>query len=285
VDFKYSSDRYFETLGIPLLEGRAISEDDMGHARRVAVINRAFAAEYFGGKSPLGRQIKVPALATGPYAVQPPWFEIIGVAEDIRDQDPESPAQPTIYVPAALDRFPDAPVLVHTATAPVSLLNSLRNVVADLDKDLPVLSSVMLRDRLDQICYSEPRFALTMLGTFASLGLMLASIGIYGVLSYSVSQRAHEIGVRMALGAQASEVRWFFLKAGPRSLLVGIAIGEPVSIALARILQNRIWGIKSADPLTLVTVSLVLTAVGLAACYVPSRRATKVDPMMALPFE
>ena len=283
-EFKYSSDRYFETLGIPLLEGRAISEDDMGHARKVGVINRAFSTKYFGGKSPLGRQIKAPFLATGPYAVQPPWFEIIGVAEDIKDQDPESPAQPAIYVPTAVNGFP-TPLLVHTATAPVSLANSLRNVVADLDKELPVLRTVMLRDRLDQVCYSEPRFVLTMLGAFASLGLMLVSIGIYGVVSYSVSQRTHEFGVRMALGAQAAEVRWLVLKAGLRSLLVGIAIGVPVSIALARILQNRIWGIKSADPLTLVAVSLVLTAVGLAACYIPARRATKVDPMVALRFE
>ena len=284
VDFKYSSDRYFETLGIPLLEGHAISEDDMGHARKVAVINRAFATKYFGGKSPLGRQIKVPALATGPYAVQPPWFEIIGVAEDIKDQDPESPAQPTIYVPTAVNGF-HAPLLVHTATVPVSLANSLRKVVADLDKELPVLRTVLLRDRLDQIWDSEPRFVLTMLGTFASLGLMLVSIGIYGVVSYSVSQRTHEIGVRMALGAQANEVRWLVLKAGLRLLLMGIAIGVPASIALARVLQNRIWGIKSADPLTIAAVALLLTAVGLAACYVPARRATKVDPMVALRFE
>jgi putative ABC transport system permease protein len=120
---------------------------------------------------------------------------------------------------------------------------------------------------------------------FASLGLVLVSVGVYGVLAYHASQRTHEIGIRMALGAQAAEVRWLVLKAGLRSLLMGIGIGVPVSIALARILQNRIWGIKSADPLTLVAVSLVLTAVGLAACYIPARRATKVDPMVALRFE
>jgi putative ABC transport system permease protein len=285
VDFKYASDRYFETLGIPLLSGRAISEEDMDHARKIAVINRAFVTRYFGGKSPLGRQVKAPALATGPYAVQPPWFEIVGVAEDIKDVDPESPAQPTIYVPPSVNGFTYAPLLVHTAVAPVSMSNPLRKVVADLDKELPVLNIVMLRDRLGKIWYSEPRFVLTMLGTFASLGLMLVSIGIYGVLSYSVSQRTHEIGVRMALGAQPNKVRWLVLNAGLRLLLMGISIGVPASIALARILQNRIWGIKTADPLTLGAVVLVLAAVGLAAAYLPARRATQVDPMVALRFE
>ena len=153
-----------------------------------------------------------------------------------------------------------------------------------MDKELPVHVET-LRNDIAQVWYTAPRFVLTMLVTFASLGLVLVSIGVYGVLSYHASQRTHEIGIRMALGAQAAEVRWLVLKAGLRSLLAGIGIGVPVSVALARILQNRIWGIKSADPLTLVAVSLVLTAVGLVACYIPARRATKVDPMVALRFE
>ena len=124
-----------------------------------------------------------------------------------------------------------------------------------------------------------------MVLAFAALGLTLVSVGVYSVLSYAVSRRTHEIGVRMALGAEATDVRTMVLKSGLRWLLVGIGIGVPASIALARILQNRIWGIKSADPLTLAAVSLLLTAVGLAACYIPARRATKVDPMVALRYE
>jgi putative ABC transport system permease protein len=164
------------------------------------------------------------------------------------------------------------------------LLNSLRHEVAVIDKELPVADSMTLRDRMD-FWYTEPRFVLTMMGAFAALGLALVSIGVYSVLSYTVSQRTHEFGVRMALGAEATDVRQMVLKAGLKWLAVGIGIGVPASIALARILQNRIWGIKSADPLTLVAVSLLLTVVGLLACYIPARRATKVDPMVALRYE
>jgi putative ABC transport system permease protein len=174
---------------------------------------------------------------------------------------------------------------VRPAGEPARLTNAVRRTLADIDMELSMDGPLAVRERLDKNWYAEPRFALTMFVAFALLGLVLVSIGVYGVLSYHASQRTHEIGIRMALGAQTAEVRWLVLKAGLRSLLAGIAIGVPASIAVARILQNRIWGIKSADPLTLVAVSLVLTAVGLAACYIPARRATKVDPMVALRFE
>jgi ABC-type antimicrobial peptide transport system permease subunit len=133
--------------------------------------------------------------------------------------------------------------------------------------------------------FTEPRLATTILVAFGALGLALVSVGVYSVLSYAVSRRTQEIGVRMALGAEATDVRWMVMISGLRWLLVGIGIGAPVSIGLAKILQNRIWGIKSADPLTLIAVSLLLIVVGLAACYFPARRATKVDPMVALRYE
>ncbi len=167
----------------------------------------------------------------------------------------------------------------------MTLANAVRQMLNDMDKELPVYGPRTLRQDISSWWYTEPRFVLTMLVVFASLGLILVCIGVYSVLSYAVSRRTQEIGIRMALGAQATDVRRMVMVAGLRWLAVGIGIGVPASIALAKILQNRIWGIKSADPLTLVAVSLVLIAVGLAACYIPARRATKVDPMVALRYE
>ncbi len=277
-----SSDRLFETAGIPLLQGRTFSEEEYVQRRKVAVINRAFVNKYFGGENALGRRIKVPERASGPDPIPEPWFEVVGVVGDIRENGPDNPPEPSIYVPYW--RWAGVALLVRTVADPASLTNSLRREFAAIDKDLPV-GARPLRDVLAEVYYVEPRFVMAMLVAFAALGMMLASVGVYSVLSYAVSQRTHEIGVRMALGAEATDVRRMVLKSGLRWLLVGIGIGVPASIALAKILQNRIWGIKSADPLTLAAVSLVLTAVGLAACYFPARRATKVDPMVALRYE
>jgi putative ABC transport system permease protein len=177
---------------------------------------------------------------------------------------------------------------VRTVGEPTLLLNSVRHEVMAIDKELPVTAPYFgwtLRDMLTNNWYAEPRSHLTLLAAFAGLGLALVCVGLYSVLSYSVSRRTHEIGVRMALGAEATDVRRLVLVAGLRWLAVGIGIGVAASIALAKILQSRIWWIKGADPLTLATAALVLTAVGLAACYFPARRATKVDPMVALRYE
>jgi len=279
-----ASDGFFETMRIPLLEGRSISEEDYAHARMVAVINRSFVKKYFAGENPLGRQITLKEMSDPPYSIKSPSFEIVGVAGDIRDNGPAEPSQPAMYIPYTVVGFQWGSLLVRTAQAPAALLNPVRREVAAIDKELP-LEGDPLRDILNRNWFTDPRFVLTLMSVFASLGLTLVLIGVYSVLSYSVVRRTREIGVRMALGAQATDVRRMVMMSGLRWLAVGIGIGVPASIALARILQNRIWGIKSADPLTLVVVALVLTAVGLAACYVPARRATKVDPMVALRYE
>jgi putative ABC transport system permease protein len=283
--FEASSDRYFQTVGIPLRQGRTIAEDDLAGARKVAVINQAFVNKYFGGENSLGRQIKVPHFAEAPFSMAQPWFEIVGVVGDIRDNGPDNPPEPTVYIPLTLGFGWNDALLVRTVGDPMRYVKSVGRAAAEIDKEVPLTFSESMRDRLNLKWFAEPRFVMTLLLIFASLGLTLASIGVYSVLSYSVSQRTHEIGVRTALGAEATDVRRMVLKAGLRWLLVGIAIGAPASIALARILQNRIWGIKSADPLTLIAVAALLAVVGLAACYFPARRATKVDPMVALRYE
>jgi predicted permease len=278
-----ASDAFFETAGIPLLQGRGFSKEEYLHRRKVAVVSRALAEKFFAGETPLGRLIKVPERAWNFDPIPDPWFEVIGVAGDIRDNGPDHPPDPSIYVPYW--RVPNFGVLVRTVGEPASLMNTLRREVAAVNNELPVEDVSLLPDVVSRGYYVEPRFVMSMLVAFASLGMALVSVGVYSVLAYAVSRRTQEIGIRMAMGAQAGDVRWSVVKVGLRWLAIGIAIGVPASIALARILENRIWGITSVDPVTLLAVSVVLTAVGLTACYVPARRATKVDPMVALRYE
>jgi putative ABC transport system permease protein len=278
-----ASDGYFATLHIPLLKGRAISEEDFKLARNVAVINRLFATRYFPGEDPLGREITVKGMASPPYSVKSPSFEIVGVVGDFRFSGLDQPSQPELYVPLSVVGFSRSSFLIRTATAPGLLLNPLRREVAAVDKELPVQAEP-LEDMMNQ-WLTEPRFVVTLMSVFAALGLTLVLVGVYGVLSYSVTQRTREIGIRMALGAQVADVLRMLLGSGLRWLLIGIGLGVPASVGLAKALQNRIWGLKAADPLTLVIVAIFVTAAGLAACYIPARRATKVDPMAALRYE
>jgi putative ABC transport system permease protein len=278
------SDGIFATLRIPLLEGRDITEEDFKLARRVAVINQSFVRKYFADQNPLGREIIVKQLTAPPHSAKSPSFEIVGVTGDIRDNGPDQPSQPAMYIPYTVLGVPWGTYLIRTAVEPGLLLNSLRREVASADKELP-LEGEPLQDILKENYFTEPRFVMTLMSVFAALGLALVLIGVYSVLSYSVTRRTHEIGVRMALGAKAADVRWMVIKAGLRWLLAGIGLGVVASIGLARVLAHRIWGLKSADPLTLAVVAVLLMAVGLAACYFPARRATKVDPMVALRYE
>jgi putative ABC transport system permease protein len=282
---RFSGDHFFETLGIALLQGRTFSEDDLLHSRRVALVNRAFVSKYFPRENPLGRQITVVLKDIyGTNAGQHDGLEIIGVVADTKPNGTVPTFQPGIFLNFTNAVNPDmgwAQILMRYQGDKSGLANSVRSVFMGMDKELPVDTGWTLQNGLDRN-FTEPRLILTMLVAFASFGLVLASIGVYSVLAYSVSRRTHEIGVRMALGAEAGDVRWWVVKAGLRWLLVGVGIGVPASIALAKILQSRIWGIKSADPVTLIAVAALLTAVGLAACYFPARRATKVDPIVAL---
>ena len=279
-----TSDGFLETARIPLLGGRRISEEDYKLARKVAVINQTFVRRHFPGENPLGRQITVKDLTNPPFSLKSPTFEIVGVIGDIQDNGPGEPSQPAIYIPYTVAGSGWTSYVVRTAAAPGLLLNPLRHEVASMDRELP-LEGEPLESILEENWFSEPRAVTTLMSVFASLGLVLVLIGVYSVLSYSVTRRTHELGIRMALGAEAGDVRRMVMLWGLRWLAIGIGIGVPASIGLAKILQNRIWGLKSADPLTLAVVAVILIAVGLASCYIPARRATKVQPMAALRYE
>jgi putative ABC transport system permease protein len=279
-------DGFFETAAIPLVQGRTISEEDLIHARPVAVVNRAFVNKFMAGTAPLGRQIKVtPPSWLGVSQAKNEELEIVGVVADTRHvgDTMELLAKPQVLFPTTLWGPPFYEILVRTVGNPANLVNTVRQEFASIDKELPV-EVAPVRDDFQPL-YAEPKFVLGLLMGFAGLGLTLACIGVYSVLAYALSRRTQEIGIRMALGAEAPDVHKMVMKSGLRWLLVGVGVGGAASIALAKIFQNRIWGIKSADPLTLAAVSVLLIAVGLAACYFPARRATKVDPMAALRCE
>jgi len=281
----YCSDDCLETMHIPLLEGRSFSEADLVHASNVAIVNQTFVKKFFGGVRPLGERVKVKEfLWGGAVDTKPRWFEVIGVAGDARGEGPEAPIVPQIYIPYTVGGLSFVTITLRSGVDPMHLARSVEQVIWSLDKDLQVTFDTY-GDDLRRAYFSQPRFVMTISMAFASLGLVLVSIGVYSVLSYAVSRRTREIGIRMALGAQPIDVRRMVMIAGLRWLVIGIGIGVPVSVALSKILKSRIWGIESADPLTLVAVSSLLTAVGLAACYVPARRATKVDPLVALRYE
>jgi putative ABC transport system permease protein len=279
-----ASDGFFETVRIPLLRGRSISGEDFKLARTVLVINQTFVTKYFAGEDPVGRQITVKELANPPYSVSSPSFEVVGVTGDIRDSGPVEASHPAFYIPYSVVGHRLNFYLLRTAGAPGLLMNPLRREAAVIDEELP-LEGQPLESILEENWFAEPRFVTSLMSAFAALGLALVLIGVYSVLSYSVARRTHEIGVRMALGADPGDVRRMMLKSGLRWLLVGIGFGVPASVGLAKVLQDQISGLKSLDPLTLVTVSVFLIFVGLVACYIPARRATKVDPMVALRYE
>jgi putative ABC transport system permease protein len=281
--FRLVGDQFFKTLGIPLLAGRTISEGDLVQNRHVVVVNRAFVNKYSAGENPLGRHIRLRPPAWFP-PISDNEFEIVGIVADTMHADEWEPTvKPQIFLPATICGLPWERVVVRTAGNPTALLNAVQKQFAAVDNGLPVSADLLRHDFL--YWYTAPRFLLAMLAGFALLGMVLVSIGVYGVLSYAVSQRTQEFGIRMALGAQVADVRRMVLMWGLRWLAIGIGIGVPASIVLEKVLRNRIWGIKSADPLTMVVVSLVLASVGLAACYVPARRASKVDPMVALRYD
>ncbi len=267
---------YFRTLGIPLKMGRIFDNRDREGSPSVALVNESFARRYFPGEICLGRRVES-------WVHKNDWLTIVGVVGDVRDWVEGKP-NPEIYLPYLQAGEPYMTVLVHTAGNPMLWAGAVRRQVASVDKDQPPHDLASLEE-LRASSFTPRRVNMLLVAAFATLGLTLASVGIYGVVSYSVSQRRHEIGIRMALGAERGDVLKIVVGQGLGSALVGTGIGMVASLALTRLLQSMLFGVKPSDPVTFVAVSLVLLVVAWLACYIPARRATKVDPMVALRYE
>ncbi|HTU35942.1 MAG TPA: ABC transporter permease [Candidatus Acidoferrum sp.] len=274
-----SSD-YFRTFGIPLLAGREFGAADVNGSQRVAIVDEEFARKYLGGNG-LGQRISTDKDKNG----NPEWMQVVGVVHSARDTNPKLPLGGEIYLPyAQVSYAPAANFIARTSEDPAVMIPVLRQVVWSANKNSPI-TDVHTMDQLVSDSVAEPRFQALLLGSFGGLGLILAMVGIYGVISYGVTQRTREIGVRMALGAQPQHVLRMIIHEGMLLAAVGIIAGIGGALALTRYLRSLLFDVKPTDALTFSAVALALLMVALLACYIPARRAMRVDPMVTLRHE
>jgi predicted permease len=271
---------YFAAAGTPILRGRAFLESDTANSMPVAIISEALVKKYWPGQDPIGKQI-------APRALVFPAETIVGIAADVKRISLRESPPPEMYVPYTQKIWPSLlamNVVVRATQDPASLATSLRAAVHSVDPDLPIANLRTLNSIVAE-SMTVPRFAMLLLGAFGGLALVLAAVGMYGVISYNVTQRTQEIGIRMALGAQRGKVFQMILGQGVRLAALGITIGIVAAFAAMRLMRSFLYGIGANDPLTFGAVALLLTFIALLACYIPARRATRVDPMVALRYE
>jgi putative ABC transport system permease protein len=276
VRFNTAMPNYFDTMGIPLIRGRLFNDQDQLNTPRVFLINQTMARRFWPDQDPIGKQIKTDA--------DGPTGAVIGVVGDAKHYFLGEDAQPQMY-----DAFSQSPgifatVVVRSTVDPMSLAEPVRQAVWKVDGDQPMWKVRTLESLIDR-SVANNRFLMALMGVFAALALALTIIGLYGVMSYAVSQRTQEIGVRMALGAGARNIHRMVLRQGMTLVVIGVAIGLAAAWLLTRLMANQLFGVSATDPLTFGSIPLVLTIVALLACWIPARRATKVDPIIALRYE
>ncbi|HWT02783.1 MAG TPA: ABC transporter permease [Pyrinomonadaceae bacterium] len=276
------SPQYFSTMGIQFLQGRQLNEQDRADSPAVAVISETMARRFWPDGDPLGKRI-TPGRAdsTDPND----WITIVGVAKDVRQFELNAEPKPQMYLSyEQAGFFEPNDLVVSTSVEPLSLASAVRKAVWEVDKDQPVSNVRTMEDILSG-SIARQRFSMLLLGVFAGLALVLAAVGIYGVISYSVAQRTREIGLRMALGAQRSDVVKMVVGQGLKLVLIGVAFGLAAAFVLTRVMSSLLFGVSATDPVTFLVISLVLICVALLASFIPARNATKVDPMIALRAE
>jgi putative ABC transport system permease protein len=269
---------YFATYGVQLLRGRTFNNADMAERPKVVIINDSLAQHFWPNENPIGKRISNPR--------EKDWQEVVGVVRDMKSPGAlgESYSRYQTFVPLPQWVPGSITIALRTEQSPEAVEKSLRTLVAGLDPTLPVYGVRTARSAVD-LGIGYISLLGKLLGAFATLGLVLAAIGIYGVISYVVVQRTGEFGIRMALGAQGRDVQWLVLRRGAVVILIGAAIGAAGSYAVGKLLISLIPSLPTRDPVTLVITGFVLIVVALVACYLPARRATKVDPLVALRYE
>ena len=270
---------YFKAMGIPLRRGRWFTERDTNDTPKVAVINETMAQKIFPNEDPIGKR-----LTFDDRQKTPAWFEIVGIVGDVKHYGLDQTTTLQTYEPSTQQTFAAMTLVVRTAGDPTSLSAAIRNAVLQLDKEQPV-SNLKTLNQFVSTSIVQQQFAMLLLGVFAAVALLLAAVGIYGVLSYAVTQRTSEIGIRLALGAQAKDVLRLVLGQGMKLAGLGVALGLLAALALTSLMKTLLFGVSATDPLTFGLIALLLLSVAFVACWIPARRATKVDPMIALRCE
>jgi putative ABC transport system permease protein len=281
IDTRTVSADYFTTLQIPLVGGQIFSSEDGPQAPPVVVVNQAMVNRYWSNQNPLGKRIKL-----GNPDSKSSWFTVKGLVKDSAQSSLDQNVRPEIYFPLGqmAGRYRRMNLAVRTSVDPKSTLAAIQSAIREVDKDQPVYQ-IQTMEELIGDSVGTRRFALTILILFAALALVLAMSGIYGVISYSVSQRTQEIGIRMALGASAADVLRLVLGQFMRLTVIGVALGLIGAYALTRLMTSLLFGVTPTDITTFILVSIVLSLVALVACLIPARRATRVDPLVALRYE
>lgn len=279
-NYNIVSPAYFSAVGTPILSGREFMDSDKADSMPVVIINSTMAKQFWPNKNPIGRQV---GLASSSF----PLMTIVGIAADVKHLSLREDPGPEMYVPFTQRPYPSMLVMnmvLRSKTNPATVVTAARQAIHSIDSDLPVGEANSLSTVRD-LSMAQPRFSMLLLGGFGILALVLASVGMYGVISYSVAQRTAEIGVRMALGARRNDVLSMVLSQGARLAGIGILIGLIGAYGLTRLMASFLYGIQARDPLTFISVSLLLGALALIAGYLPARRATRVDPLIALRYE
>jgi putative ABC transport system permease protein len=275
---------YFRTMGIPVVRGRNFTERDTMKAPPVLIVNEALARQYFPNEDPIGKRV-APGFSTLPVSDDESGMrEIVGVVADVKHQSLQGTSQPEIYFAQSQMPMSAMTVVVRASGDPRALQQSMRGVVQSLDADAPVYAIRTVEELLNR-SVATPRFNTLLLGLFAAVALILTTVGLYGVIACSVSENTQQIGIRMALGAQRSDVFRLIVGQGVALTIGGVAIGLAAAYALTRLMSSLLFGVGATDPWTFGGVAVLLIGVASIACYVPARRAMNVDPMVALRYE
>jgi putative ABC transport system permease protein len=280
-DIRIVSPGFFETLRIPLRKGRFLTEEDRAGGRRVAVIDDEFVRRYWPGQDPLGKRITFgpPAGATDTSARE--WIDVVGVVGHTKHEGLDAESRLQVYLPYRQSPIAFMTVAARTAGAPAGYANQMRRAVQSIDPDQPI-ANLRTMDELIGMSVGQRRLSMLLLSLFSGIALVLASVGIYGLMSYSVAQRSRELGVRIALGAARSDVLRLVLRQGMSLALTGIVIGVGAAFGLTRLIESQLYGVRATDPGTFVGVAVLLGLTALAANLVPALRATRVDPAVIL---
>jgi putative ABC transport system permease protein len=273
---------YFSTMNIPLRAGRLFNAQELTEEKHVTIINQAFADKYLHGVNPLGQKAAIYMKSLSETELQP--SEIIGVVGDVHQLGLDTAPEPTVYWPHPELVMSGMTILIRTSNDPLSIAPAARTALQQLDPELP-MAAVATMDQLLADSLARSRFTMLLLGIFSTVALVLAAVGIYGLIAYSVTQRTQELGIRIALGAQRRDVLRLVLAQGTRLTLLGVALGVFAALALSRLLATLLFNVSATDPLTFAGVAALLAAVALLACFIPARRATRVDPIVALRYE